>query len=85
MAFDNVTVFMYEDGTVCDPFDDDAYLCASFSPGGLIIDYRFIGSLTSPEMQRSMYEFGLDCVTVSEPLNNIEDVRRALDHVIEYE
>ena len=85
MNFENtsVTVFMYEDGTVCDPFDDDVYLCATFVPGGLLVDYRYIGQLTSPEMQRSLYEFSLDCVTVTEPINNIDDLRAALDMIVE--
>ena len=87
MAFDNVTVFFMEDGTVCDPFDDDVYLCASFSPGGLIVDYRFVAHFTDLDLGivDGMGEQGLDCVTVSEPLNNVDDLRRALDHVIEYE
>ena len=79
----SVTVFMYEDGTVCDPFDDDVYICATFVPGGQIVDYRFIGQLTSPEMQRSIYEFNLDCVYISTPINSIEDLREALDTVFE--
>lgn len=82
----SVTVFMHQDGTVCDPFDWDAYICATFAPGGLIVDYRYVVTMTGgtkPNTHPVMYEYGLDCVTVSEPINNIDDLRAALDRTVE--
>ena len=88
MNFENtsVTVFMYQDGTVCDPFDWDAYICATFVPGGLIVDYRYVVTMSSGPKGSTyplMYEYGLDCVTVTEPINNIGDLRAALDMIVE--
>lgn len=82
----SVTVFMYEDGTVCDPFDYDAYICATFVPGGLIVDYRYVVVTTAgtkPATYPLMYEYGLACITVDEPINNIDDLRNALDLTVE--
>ena len=87
MNFENtsVTVFMYEDGTVCDPFDDDVYICATFVPGGLIVDYRYIRAGTTFTFggKSFMDELYLDCLTTQHPINNIDDLRAALDLAME--
>lgn len=79
----SVTVFMYEDGTVCDAFHSDAYICATFAPGGRIVDYRYIVSGTFACGRRFMDEMSLDCLTTNEPINNIDDLRNALDIAME--
>jgi hypothetical protein len=82
MFFDNVTVFMYDDGTVCDPFDDDVYLFASFSPGGTIMEYGYVTAEQPERGPRIMARHGVDVMTLSEPINNVDDIRDALDHMV---
>ena len=82
MFFDNVTVFMYDDGTVCDPFDDDVYLFASFSPGGNILEYGYVTAVRGNVGPCSMVRHGVDVMTLNEPINNVDDIRDALDHMV---
>jgi hypothetical protein len=83
MRFDIVTVFMLDGGAVCDPFDKDVYVFASFSPGGSIIEYGYVScEVCGVSGARSMVRHGLDVVTVDTPINDIDDVRAALDHVV---
>jgi hypothetical protein len=80
--FNNITVFMRVDGSVCDPWDQDVYVCATFAIGGKLMEYRWIAWDTDDQHGSYMQLLAVDVVTSSTPILCVDDVRSLLDHVV---
>lgn len=81
--FNNVSVFFRPDGSICDPWDSDVHVCATFAIGGLIINVCVvafeIGDLNASNMRKVF----IDTMTLSEPITSVDQVRDAVQDTID--
>lgn len=82
---DNMTVFFDEEGIRCDPFSEHVAICATFAVGGLIVDVRCLDYTNTSEEGSIMREIVRDAVTLSKPVETVEDVREAIDYWLSIE